>query len=342
MRVTGSIKEWQGYDFSRRCLVACAAFSLATAIVAHAESRPPRSVTPFASPADINHRTADIMSEGTRLSAELFSPKSAGTEKLPTIIMSHGWGGQASLLRPDAIVFARAGYLVLTFDYRGWGSSDGRVVATAPLPSGDGKTPFTTDVRELREIVDPHDQLCDLMSVIHWVQAEPPCDTNRIGLWGTSYSGGHVVYAAAKDHRIRAVVSQVPALDSRFVIGTDEEKRKTFEDATKRARGELGYPPPGQRVVGNLKGAPIREKLMRYAPAELAGDADPKCAMLFIIAEKEELFDNRDHAIKAYDLVVGPKKLVTIPDITHYGVYLVARKRCQEEAIAWFDEHLKK
>lgn len=306
------------------------------------ENGKPRSPSPFAVPTDLAYRTADIISEGSRLSAELFSLSSENGKKLPTIIMSHGWGGQASLLRPDAIAFARAGYLVVTFDYRGWGASDGRVIATKPLPANDGKSPLSVEVLELREMVDPHDQLCDLMSVIHWVQAEPQCDTSRIGLWGTSYSGGHVVYGAAKDHRIRAVVSQVPALDSRLVIGTEEERKRTFDDATRRARGELGYPTPGVREVGNLKGGPIREKMMRYAPVELAGDADEKCAMLFIIAEKEELFDNKDHAIKAYELVVGPKKLVTIPGITHYGVYLQARKRCQEEAIAWFDEHLKK
>lgn len=301
-----------------------------------------RSPAPFTVPVDLAYRTADIISEGSRLSAEIFSLASDNGKKLPTIIMSHGWGGQASLLRPDAVAFARAGYLVVTFDYRGWGSSDGRIIATKPLSANDGKSPITVEVRELREMVDPHDQLCDLMSVIHWVQAEPQCDTHRIGLWGTSYSGGHVVYGAAKDHRIRAVVSQVPALDSRLVIGTEEERKRTFNDATKRARGELGYPPPGIREVGNLKGGPIREKMMRYAPVELAGDADEKCAMLFVIAEKEELFDNKDHAIKAYDLVVGPKKLVTIQGITHYGVYIQARKRCQQEAIAWFDEHLKK
>lgn len=299
-----------------------------------------RKPSQFSPPDGIAYRTADIQSEGTRLSAELFAPANPMEEKLPTIIMSHGWGGQASLLRPDALAFAKAGYLVVTFDYRGWGASDGRLVATGPIPASDGKQPFTTEVRELREIVDPHDQLCDLMSVIHWVQAEPKCDTSRLGLWGTSYSGGHVVYAAAKDHRIRAVVSQVPALDSRMVVATPEERAKTFAQATQRARGEIGYPAPGQREVGNLKGAPIREKMMRYAPVEMAGDA-PNCAMLFLIAEREELFDNRDHALKAHELATGPKKLVTIPGITHYGVYLQARKYCQDQAIAWFNEHLR-
>jgi dienelactone hydrolase len=300
----------------------------------------PRKPTPFTPPDDVDYRTANIQSEGTRLSAELFWPKKPKNEKLPTIILSHGWGGQASLLRADAMAFAQAGYLAVTFDYRGWGSSDGRLIPTGDVPESDGKQPFQVAARELREVVDPLDQTTDLLNVIHWVHGEPLCDTSRIGLWGTSYSGGHVVYAAAVDHRVKAIVSQVPALDSRWVTATADERKKTFTDATRRAQGELGYPPPGVKEVGNLKGAPIREKMIRYAPVDMADQA-PGCAMLFIIAEKEELFDNKDHAIKAHDRAKGPKKIITVPGITHYGVYLQAHKTCLDAAIRWFDEELK-
>jgi dipeptidyl aminopeptidase/acylaminoacyl peptidase len=248
-------------------------------------------------------------------------------------------GGNASLLRPDAVFFARHGYLVVTFDYRGWGASDSRVVLTKPAPAHEGQT-FTAEVREIREVVDPLDQVNDLLNAIHWVQGEPACDTKRIGLWGSSYSGGHVVFAAAHDPRIKALVSQVPALDSRFVIASEEEKAKTYAEATQRTRGEIGYPEPGVKVIGNLRGAPIREKLMHYVPAEDADQAE-NCAMLFLVAENEELFNNKDHAIRAYDAAKGPKKLVVIPKIRHYGIYLQARTQAQNLALQWFDDHLK-
>ncbi len=247
----------------------------------------------------------------------------------------------AANLRPDAVVFARAGYLVVTFDYRGWGASDSRVVLTKPAPAEKSGNRFTAEVLEVREVVDPIDMTTDLLNAICWVYGEPQCDRQRIGLWGSSYSGGHVVYVAARDPRVKATVSQVPAFDSRFVIQTDEERKKTYEEGTARARGEIGYPPPGARVIGNLRGAPIREKLMQYAPVEDAGRA-PHCAMLFVLAEKEELFDNQQHGIKAHELARGPKKLIVVPGITHYGIYLQARKQAQEMALAWFDEHLKK
>ena len=113
-----------------------------------------------------------------------------------------------------------------------------------------------------------------------------------------------------------------------------------LDEATKRSRGEIGYPEPGTVAVGKLRGAPVRERLMNYCPAEDA-DKAPTCAMLFLIAEKEELFDNRDHGIKAYERAKGPKKLVTLPNITHYGVYREAREQTVRLAVEWFDVYLK-
>ena len=301
--------------------------------------RPGREFKP---PEDVAYRRADIYSEGTRLQAEIFSLKASAGEQLPTIIMSHGWGGVAALLRPEAVFFAQNGYLVVTFDYRGWGESDGRVILTEPAPSEKSENKFVAEVREIREVVDPLDQVNDLLNVLHWVQGEPQCNTDRIGLWGSSYSGGHVVFAAAHDHRVKATVSQVPGMDSRFVVANDEERELTYSEATQRARGELGYPEPGARVIGNLRGAPIRDKLKRYAPVDNAGEASPECAMLFVVAENEELFDNNENGVLAHERVKGPKKLIVVPEITHYGIYTQARLKARGYALAWYDEHLKK
>ena len=65
--------------------------------------------------------------------------------------------------------------------------------------------------------------------------------------------------------------------------------------------------------------------------------------MLFIVAEKEELFDNKEHAKLAYDRMPGTKKkYVVIPGITHYGIYREARDQAIKLAIEWFDQQLKK
>ena len=292
----------------------------------------------WSAPEGIDWREGTIYSEGTRLAAEIFSLESNSGEKLPCILMAHGWGGTVRGLRRDAVAFAKAGFLAVAFDYRGWGNSDPRVILADPAPNGKAGR-FPAEVLAIREVVDPVDQTRDWLNAMHWLQSEPMCDTSRIGVWGSSYSGGHVLYVAAHDRRVKAVFSQVGGMDSRFVVATKEQTARTLDEANRRARGQLAYPEPGAVEVGSLRGAPIREKLMHYAPVELAKQAS-HAALMFVIAENEELFDNRDHAIKAHAAATGVKKLVTLPGIKHYGIYREARERAQKLAIDWFDEHL--
>lgn len=315
----------------RRTAVTISVALLAVAATAAAQVR-------WDPPEGIDWRAATIYSEGTRLAAEVFSLEANSGDRLPCVLMAHGWGGTVRGLRRDAVVFAREGYLAVAFDYRGWGNSDPRVVLAAPAPDGNA-TRFSAEVIAVREVVDPVEQTRDWLNAMHWLQSEPMCDTARIGIWGSSYSGGHVLYVAAHDRRVKAVFSQVGGMDSRFVVASEEGKARTLDEATRRARGKLPYPEPGAVEVGALRGAPIRDKLMHYAPVELARQAS-HAALMFVIAEKEELFDNRDHAIKAHAAATGIKKLVTIPGIAHYGIYREQRERAQQLALDWFGEHL--
>jgi uncharacterized protein len=311
----------------------CSIFLLVIPTLLLAQEKQPE----FKVPDDIAFRAENILSDDTRMSAQIFTPRNPAAEKLPTIVMSHGWGGTAAALRPDAIVFARAGYLVVAIDYRGWGESDSRLVLSGTrLERKDGK--LVAEVKEVREVVDPIDQTTDLLNAISWVAADKQCDPDRIGLWGSSFAGGHVVYVAARDPRVRAFVSQVGSMDGRWVL-SPRMREMTFAAGAARTRGQIEHPKPREKF-GSLTGAPILEKFIGFAPIEDIGRCE-KCAKLFIIAEKEELFDNKDHAILAHERATGVKKLVVIPDITHYGIYNEARDRAQVEAIAWFDEHLK-
>jgi len=298
----------------------------------------------FKAPDNIDFRAADIVSEGVRLHAELFSLKSLAGKPLPTIIQAHGWGGVAANLRRDAIDIASAGYLVITFDYRGWGESDARLVLTKPSPinptSGQNQK-FTAEVTEVREYVDPLEQVTDWFNVINWAAGEPVVDKDRLGLRGSSFSGGHVFYVAAREPRIKAVVSQVASFDGRWVGSDKAQMDLTVSEATKRAHGEP-YPAPRAVTVGRLIGAPIREKFLQFAPVEDAVKVKDT-AVLFIVAEKEELFDNKDHAKLAYDRMTGTKKkYVSVPNITHYGIYREARDQAIKMAVECFDQYLKK
>ena len=282
-------------------------------------------------------RKVNVYSEGTRMTGYVFTAKAAdASQKLPTVIMAHGWGGAQAQLRTDAREFATEGYLVLTFDYRGWGESDSRVFLKRPAED-PRKKEVSGEVRAVREVVDPLDMAADWQNAIHWVHGEPQVDTKRIGLWGSSMGGSLVVYAGAHDPRVKAVHSQV-AGGLKGSLWTS--RPVTFTEATKRARGEADYPEPGAEVYPGLRGAPISSRFANYNPLDDITRSN-KVAYQFVLSENEQYLNNEEHAIAAYKRYQGPKNLVIIPGISHYDVYGKARKQAHELARQWFDTHLK-
>ena len=290
----------------------------------------------FTPPDTIAFQNVDIYSEGTRMHGETFIAKDRLGQKRPCLVMAHGWGGTTANLRRDAIAFAQAGYFVTGFDYRGWASSDARVVLTKPAPAEKSGGKFTAEVREIRGVVDPIDMGTDWLNAIHWVAAEPQCDLSKLGLWGSSFSGGLVVYAAARDKRVKAIHSQVGSMDGRAGFTIDA----TFKEGTRYARGQQEYPEPYKKAVGNLIGAPMSARFLQYFPVEEVNLA-PNTAMQFVIAGNEELFDNKDHAVRAYESFKGSKRFVNIPGIKHYGIYYEAHDQALKLALEWFGMHLK-
>ncbi|MCB1684255.1 MAG: alpha/beta fold hydrolase [Pseudomonadales bacterium] len=285
---------------------------------------------------DVLIRRVDVFSEGTRMSGMLYTPKAASAEaKLPTIVMAHGWGGTQRSLQRDAEGFARAGFLVLSFDYRGWGESDSRVVLTQPAADPTAVT-FTAEVRAIREVVDPLDMGTDWLNALHFIQGETQCDTDRIGIWGSSMAGGYVIFAAAHDPRVKAVHSQVTGTVSGRQWGRSVEARK---EATQRARGEIGYPEPRAKF-GNLSGAPITPRFADYVPSEEILD-NPDVALQMVLAENEE-YGGNEAALGVYERHQGPKNLVIIDDTGHYDIYRGAWQQAHDLALAWFDKHLKR
>jgi len=289
----------------------------------------------YTRPDDVAESKVDIYSDGTRLTGHVFTSKSvAATEKLPAIIMAQGWGGNQTSLVRDASEFAQAGYYVLTFDYRGWGASDSRVVLTEPMPNPtEGE--FTTKVRAVREVMDPLDMGMDWLNVLHWIHGEQQVDADRIGIWGTSMGGGFAVFAAANDMRVKAVHSQVTGVLDGRAMGTSAEAQAA---STRRARGEIGYPQPREKY-GNLNGAPIFARFVPYIPGETIAMND-KVALQIVLAENEE-YGTNEGAMKVYDAHKGPKNLAIIPGAKHYDVYRGAREQAHALALTWFDRHLK-
>ncbi len=131
-----------------------------------------------------------FISRGDRLRAWLYLP--AGISKPPVVVMAHGFGGQRWMRLPAyAEHFAGLGIAVFLFDYRGFNDSEG----------------------EPRNYINPSRHLEDWDAAIAYVKKLGTVDVKRMALWGTSFSGGHVIVEAAKHPEVRAVVSQVPFTD---------------------------------------------------------------------------------------------------------------------------------
>jgi len=285
----------------------------------------------------IESRHVNIWSDGTRLSADLWHLKGLQpSDKLPAVILCHGWGGVRSHLNQAyAPEFAKAGYVVLTFDYRGWGDSDSRLVIKEKMPARDESGMITVRAQAIRELVDPFDQTEDIIHCIDFLSGEPGVDPNRIGLWGTSFGGGHVVYVAAFDKRVKCIVSQVPSTDGGWV----NQFYQPSKMATQRARGEIDPVPQGVHKIGRLKGTPFLSRIAKYHPVEFANHL--KIPILIIVAEREELMDNKLHGERVYNLVKGnvPAKYEVFSG-THFEIYGKGRKQAVKMAIEWFDKHL--
>jgi dienelactone hydrolase len=286
---------------------------------------------------EIASRHVDIWSDGTRLSGDLFYPKNLKRmDKLPAIILCHGWGGVRSHLNQHyAPEFAEDGYVVLTFDYRGWADSDSRLVIKGKMPKPDERGEVTVRARAIRELVDPLDQTEDIVSCMDFISGEPGVDPNRIGLWGTSFGGGHVLYVATHDKRVKCIVSQVPSVDGSWVHLYYQPSKV----ATQEARGEIEPVPQGVNKVPGLNGTPHLCRIAKYRPVEFSRTL--KVPILIIVAQKEELMDNRLHGERVYNLVKDnvPAKYEVFPG-THFEIYGRGRKISIDMAIEWFNQHL--
>jgi dienelactone hydrolase len=308
------------------------------------------SARDYRPPEGIAFRAADFISDNVRLRAQWFYAAENEGRKLPTVIMAHGWGATAASLRQDAVDLARAGYLVMLFDYRGWGDSDGRAMVTGALPGerppAAGET-FTAQVRELRGYIDPWEQAEDWFNAVSYAVTAPMVDAGRIGVRGSDLSGGHVIDVAANDPRIKALVSQVTRADLRpskpYQPNPDRVIAEANAAASRLASGQAPYPAPHARGAGgmgaDLVGAPVGNKLVRWAPVDQADDITQPA--LFVLAEKEELFSNTYNGQLACERVQGPRKMVMLPKITHYDIYVAERGRAITAAIDWFDRYLK-
>ncbi len=301
---------------------------------------------PVANFPSVLQRDMTIWSDGTRLSGVLLYPKDREEGKrLPAIVLCNGWGGTKAFLMKSGIAprFAAAGYVVVTYDYRGWGDSDSRLVVRGAMPRPGPDGTVTVQAQAIRDLVDPVDQQQDIDAAVSYVHGEPLVDPSRIGLWGTSFGGGHVICRAAHDRRIACVVAQVGAMPDDWSRRYPDGLKKIHAEKSARARGETDPVPQGGGSPGGLTGTPHGERIALFGPGQYADRV--RVPTLLIDAEKEHYFKIQEHGGRVHEVLKKngvPTAYHVLEGLKHYDVY--SGKPLDDVMrleIAWFDSHLK-
>lgn len=179
----------------------------------------------------------------------------AGTESAACIVLAHGFSStRGERLQLYGERFAAAGYAALVFDYRHFGDSSG----------------------EPRQLLHIGRQLEDYRAAVDFARSLDAVDPERIVLWGTSFSGGHVLRLAAEDHTIAAAIAQTPFTDGASAIKAAEPKnvvRGTAYGIADQVGAWVGREPVLVPAVGPPGSfAAITEPGAEQAQRELVGE----------------------------------------------------------------------
>jgi uncharacterized protein len=294
-------------------------------------------------------RDIEFDAEGVTLRGWFYGADGA-SGAAPTVVMAHGFAAVKEMyLDRFAEVFAAAGLNALVFDNRNFGASDG----------------------EPRQEIDPVQQVRDYRHAITYASALHEVDPTRIGAWGSSYSGGHVLVLGAIDRRVKAVVAQVPLVSGSAnvaeLVRADFRAgfRQMFDDD--RAARFRGDPPAMVPVVAEDPLAPsalptpdswtwFTETGKTRAPSwknevtlrtvEMLGEYEPAAYIarisptpLLLVVAREDHLTPAHLAIDAYERAREPKRLAILPG-GHFDAYVDGFDVASAPARDWFVEHL--
>jgi len=286
-----------------------------------------------------------FFSEGVRLVGDLYLPEGlkAG-DRRAGIVLCHGYTGVKDLFLPDnARVLNEAGYIVLTFDYKGWGESAGP-----------------------RSRLAPFSRVADSQAALSFLVAQPEVAPDRLGLYGTSYGGATVTFTAAIDERVKCVVSCVGVGHGKRWMRSVRHPDEWFDllersaaDRTKRAlTGESELVDRAFVLLQDRQSQGISDEARRNNPsaintlpleyvddtlsfhAEWVVDKVAPRPILFITTDDDRLVPPEESEA-LYAKAGEPKRLVTLKGVGHYQVYFEpAFSQVMAETVAWFRAHL--
>ena len=284
-------------------------------------------------------------SEGFRLVGDLYAPDGLRPDKRRAgIVLCHGYTGVKDLYLPNnARVLVEAGYLVLAFDYKGWGKSEGP-----------------------RTRLAPYSRVADVQAALTFLGAREAVDESRLGIYGTSYGGATVVWTGAIDRRVRCIVSVVGIGHGerwmRSVRRPDEwfdlldrsaadRVKRTLDGASEFVdRNEILLPDrqsaelavaARRDVPSALNTLPLEyvDETLGFHPEWVVDRIAPR-PILFITTDDDRLVPPEESRA-LYEKAGEPKKLVVLEGYGHYEVYAEpAFGEVMRETVAWLGEHL--
>jgi alpha-beta hydrolase superfamily lysophospholipase len=280
-------------------------------------------------------------SEGSAVAGHLYLPDSAQFP-VPGIVLCHGFAGIKELLVPSfAEYFCTKGYAALTFDYRGFGGSEGEPGRLVPL-------------RQIR----------DIRNAVTFMQSLEKVDSKRIGLWGTSFGGANAIITASSDDRIRCLCVQLTFGDgSRVVTGnmSEEEKTKFFATLQKMQEKKvltgkemmvsihkvLSDPQSKAFFESHVSQFPhLNIKIPFLTVAETLEHKPEKFLRdlripIHIVAAGKDGVNPPQESLRLFEAASDPKELSIIEDASHYEVYQGDFfERVVGRQTAWFDRYL--
>jgi dipeptidyl aminopeptidase/acylaminoacyl peptidase len=249
----------------------------------------------------------------------------------------------AKLYEPYHAALTAAGYVVLTFDYRGFGGSEGDA-----------------------SYLDPGAQVEDIRAATDYLESRDDIDVHRIGVFGSGGTGGgNAIVAAALDDRLKTVVSQVPIADGRDWLHRMRREHEWVDflsevrrDARERAihgtgrrvppRDGIMIPTP-ERTTHKVKAdvdhripalveLASADAILNYRPLDFVARIAPRALMLICV--ENDATTPEDHAYALYEKAGPPKCLVTQSQTSHYGAYARNAVTVSNLIVDWFDRHL--
>ncbi len=284
-------------------------------------------------------------SEGVKLRGDLFLPDgTAANERRPGIVLCHGYTGVRSLYLPDnARLLTEAGYVALTFDYKGWGDSDGP-----------------------KSRLSPYGRVIDSQAALTFLGAQPMVDPDRLGLYGTSYGGATVVWTTAVDPRVRCVVSVVGIGHGRRWMRSvrhpdefaDLLERSAFDRVQRAMTGQSEFVERTDILLPDRQSAELAaaaragnpgavseiplefiDDTLGFHPEWVVDKIAPRPLML-ITTDNDRLVPPEESA-ELYRRAGEPKRFVVLRGFGHYEVYAGdCFRQVMEHTLGWYRQYL--